>query len=283
MTIRNLGAVALALILTFAPFYASAQQGESGDDPLVATVNGEKIYRSEVLETARSLPPQYQQQQQLDQVFPALVDRLVDFRLLAVAAAGDGLAEDEEVLSRLAELQQNVMREVYLERKIDERVTDEALRGRYDKMIADNPAEPEVHARHILLEDEAVAKEVIVALDGGADFAELARERSTGPTGPQGGDLGYFTEEQMVPEFAQVAFALEAGSYSDEPVQTQFGWHVIKVEDRRQGAPARFEEVEEQLREEASREVVNAVLGELRENATIDVVDPLPPAMDQGQ
>ena len=110
MTIRNLGAVALALILAFAPFYASAQQGESGDDPLVATVNGKKIYRSEVLETARSLPPQYQQQQQLDQVFPALVDRLVDFRLLAVAAAG--LAEDEEVLSRLAELQQNVMREV---------------------------------------------------------------------------------------------------------------------------------------------------------------------------
>jgi peptidyl-prolyl cis-trans isomerase C len=216
MKIRIFGPVTLALILAIVPFCASAQQG---DDPLVATVNGEKIYRSEVLETAESLPPQYQQQ--LDEVFPALVNRLVDFRLLAVAAAG--LAKDEEVLSRLAELEQNIIREVYLERKIDERVTDEALRGRYDKMIAENPAEPEVHARHILLEDEAAAKEVIVALDGGADFAELASERSTGPSGPQGGDLGYFTQEQMVPEFAQVAFAMEAGSYTNEPVQTQFG------------------------------------------------------------
>ena len=281
MTIRNLRTAALAMTLAFVPFYALAQQAGSGDDPLVATVNGEKIFRSEVLETAKSLPPQFQQQ--LDQVFPALVNRLVDFRLLAVAANGAGLADDEEVKSRLAELRQNVIREVFLERKIDEHVTDEALRGRYDKMIAENPAEAEVHARHILVADEAAAKEVIVALDGGADFAELARERSTGPSGPQGGDLGYFTQEQMVPEFAQAAFAMEAGSYTDEPVQTQFGWHVIKVEDRRETAPAPFEEVEEQLREEASREVVNAVLGELREGATIEVVDPLPPASDRAQ
>ena len=121
----------------------------------------------------------------------------------------------------------------------------------------------------------------LAPLDGGADFAELARERSTGPSGPQGGDLGYFTQEQMVPEFAQVAFALEAGTYTNEPVQTQFGWHVIKVEDRRQTEPAPFEEVEEQLREEVSREVINAVIGELRQNATIEVVDPLPLATDQ--
>lgn len=275
------GIATLALILALLPFSASAQQGESGSDPLVATVNGQQIFRSEVLETAKSLPPQYQTQ--LDQVFPALVDRLVDFSLLAVAADKEGLAEDEEVLRRLAELQVNVMREVYLERQISKRVTDQELRGRYDKFVADNPAQPEVHARHILLEEESVAKEVIVALDGGADFAELARERSTGPSGPQGGDLGYFTQDQMVPEFAQVAFNLEAGSYTKDPVQTQFGWHVIKVEDRRQGVAVPFEELEEQLREEASREVVNTVLGELRENATIEVVDPLPPATDSSQ
>ena len=281
MRIQIFGTATLALILASLPLGASAQQSGAGDDPLVATVNGEAIYRSEVLESAQALPAQYQAQ--LDQVFPALVDRLVDFRLIAVAADKEGLASDEEVLRRMAKLEEDVMREVYLERQISERVTDEDLRGRYAKFLEENPAKPEIQARHILVEDEAAAKEVIVALDGGADFAELARERSTGPSGPSGGDLGYFTEEQMVPEFAQAAFALESGSYTKEPVQTQFGWHVIKVEDQRETSPAPFEELEPQLREEASREVVNSILGELRANATIEVVDPLPPVVGTGQ
>ncbi len=273
-------AALLMLALVSIPFAASAQDTKPADDPLVATVNGDKVYRSEVLETARSLPPQYQAQMQ--QIFPMLVERVVDFRLLSEAADEAGLAKDDEVKRRLARLQDDVMREVYLQRRIDEQVNDAALRTRYDAYLAANPAKPEVHARHILVEDEAKAKEMIVALNGGADFAELAKEHSTGPSSSQGGDLGYFTADQMVPEFSAQAFELSKGEHSKAPVQTQFGWHVIKVEDRREGTPPSFESMEEQLREEASREVVNDVLSGLRESADVEIVSPLPPAMPAG-
>ncbi|MDH3474567.1 MAG: peptidylprolyl isomerase [Rhodospirillales bacterium] len=279
MRLLAFATAALALVLAALPLAVQAQ--DSAEDPLVATVNGEKIYRSEVLETAKSLPAQYQQQ--LDQIFPTLVERIVDFRLLAAAASEAKLEEDEEVKRRMEELRKGVLREVYLERQIAERVTDEALQGSYQDFIAANPPQAEIKASHILLEDEAAAKEVISELDGGADFAELAKERSTGPSGPNGGDLGFFTADQMVPEFSQAAFALEPGKHSAAPVQTQFGWHVIKVMERREGAAPPFEELQDQLRDEASREVVNAVLTELREEATVEIADPLPPPAEAAQ
>ena len=120
--------------------------------------------------------------------------------------------------------------------------------------------------------NEEAAREVIGLLDGGADFAELAKERSTGPSGPKGGDLGYFSAGQMVPEFSQAAAALEPGSYTKEPVKTQFGWHVIKLEDRRIAAPPPFEEIEQQLREQVARETLKVVLDGLREDADIEIV-----------
>ena len=273
MIVKLLAPAVLALALAALAPAAAAQ--DSGDDPLVATVNGEQIFRSEVLETAKTLPPQYQAQ--LDQIFPVLVERVVDSRLLAAAAEAANLAEDAEVVSRMEALRRNVVREVYLERAVAVRVTDEALKDQYEAFLEANPPQPEVSARHILLKEEAEAKEAIVALDGGADFAELARERSTGPSGPNGGDLGFFTKEQMVPEFAEVAFAMEPGSHSEEPVQTQFGWHVIKVEARRDSQPPAFEEMADQLRDEASRTAVTEILSGLREGAAVEVVDPLPP------
>jgi peptidyl-prolyl cis-trans isomerase C len=269
----------LILVLALLPAAVSAQDTKPADDPLVATVNGAEVYRSEVLDAARSLPPQYQAQ--LQQIFPMLVERVVDFRLLSEAAGEAGLAQDQEVKSRLAKLQDDVMREVYLQRQIDKQVSEAALRKRYDDFLAANPAQPEVHARHILVEDEATAKDMIVKLDGGADFAELAQEHSTGPSSSRGGDLGYFTADQMVPEFSEKAFELKNGEHSKAPVQTQFGWHVIMVEDRRDSTPPAFENMEQQLREEASRDVVNGVLSNLREGAKIDIVSPLPPVMPE--
>ena len=243
---------------------------DSGEDPVVARVDGAEIRRSEVLESARELPPQYQAQ--LQQIFPALVQRLVDFRLLAKAAKADGLAEDEEVERRVEEARMNVMRDGYLERQIDKAITDEALETQYKVYLEANPPVDEVRARHILLEDEAAARAVIVELDGGADFAALAQERSTGPSSAQGGDLGFFTKDQMVPEFANAAFAMEDGKHSAAPVQTQFGWHVIKVEERRSGQAAAFEEIEEQLRDELSRTAVDGILAGLRERAEVEIL-----------
>lgn len=260
---RGLLLAGCALFIVITPLRAQ-------DDPAVATVNGETILRSDVMAVVATLPPQYQQQ--LPQIFPALVERLVDFRLIAKAASGNGLGEDKEVMDRLAKLKQDVVREVYLERQIEARSTDEALRARYDTFVAENPPKAEVRARHILLKEEAEAREVITALDGGADFAELARERSTGPSAAQGGDLGYFAAEQMVPEFSEKAFALESGAYGKDPVQTQFGWHVIKVEDRRDAAPPSFESLEQQMREQVARETVQQVVKDLRVGAEIEIL-----------
>jgi peptidyl-prolyl cis-trans isomerase C len=276
MTFAPIKTGVLILALASLPAAVSAQ----ADNPLVATVNGKEIHRSEVLEAARSLPPQYQSQ--LQQIFPMLVERVVDFHLLSEAAGAAGFAQDEEVKRRLAKLQEDVMREVYIQRQIDKRVDDAAVRKRYDEFLAGNPAQPEVHARHILVEDEAAAKELIVKLGGGADFAELAKESSTGPSASRGGDLGYFTADQMVPEFSEQAFKLEDGQYSKAPVKTQFGWHVIKVEDRRESAPPAFEGMEQQLREELSREAVGTVLSDLREGAKVEIVSPLPVALPEG-
>jgi peptidyl-prolyl cis-trans isomerase C len=142
--------------------------------------------------------------------------------------------------------------------------------ARYETFLEENPPKQEIKARHILLENEEDAKAVIEALDGGADFAELAKERSTGPSGANGGDLGFFTADMMVADFSDAAFALEPGSYSAEPVQTQFGWHVILVEETREGAQPPLDEVREQLVAELQTQAVQEMLTELRAAAGVE-------------
>jgi peptidyl-prolyl cis-trans isomerase C len=206
------------------------------------------------------------------QIYPMLVQRLIDFKLAGAAGRAAGLASDDRVKTFVAKAEEQAIREVYLEREIDARITDAMVQDAYRAHLADNPPADEHHARHILLETEEAAREVIVLLDGGADFAELAKERSTGPSGPNGGDLGYFAAEQMVPEFSQATAALEPGQYSAEPTETQFGWHVIKVEDRRIGETVPLEAIEAQLREVLAREALMALFDSLREGIEIELV-----------
>lgn len=280
---RWLGPWGLALILAgLLPLAATAQDesqetaAEEGaqEDPVVATVDGEEIRRSEVMASAAELPPQYQAQ--LELIFPALVERLVDYKLLDKAAAEKGLGDDEAVQERLEALKADIMREVLLSQLIEEGVSDAKVREAYETYLEENPAQEEIRARHILLESKEEAEEVIVQLDGGADFAEQAKEKSTGPTGETGGDLGYFAAGQMVEPFSEAAFALEPGSYTKEPVETQFGWHVIKVEDKREQSSPSFEEMEEQLVDQLSREVVEGYLAELREGSEVEILLPEP-------
>jgi len=266
---RMLSVAGLALFASLSgPAIALAE--EQAEDPVVARVNGTEIRQSAILEMAGRLPAQYQAN--LQAVLPLLVERAVDFQLLSDAGRGEGLAGDDEVKNRLARAESNIIRDVYLERQIDERLTDERVVARYEKMIEESPPAQEIRARHILLENEEDARAVIAQLDEGADFAELAKEKSTGPSGEQGGDLGYFQAEQMVPEFSEAAFALEPGSYSAEPVQTQFGFHVIKVEDSRIPDPPPFEELEPEIRRSLTAEVVDEVVSNLREGADIEIV-----------
>jgi peptidyl-prolyl cis-trans isomerase C len=238
-------------------------------NPVVARIDGTPVYRQEVLDLALGLPAEYQAQ--LQQIFPLLVQRLIDFKLATREGEAAGLATDPEVEARVAAARERAIRDVYLERYIAERVTEDALRERYQDYLDENPPQQEQHARHILLETEDEAKAVIARLDEGEDFADLAKEVSTGPSGAQGGDLGYFTADQMVPEFSNAVSGLQIGEYTAAPTQTQFGWHVIKLEDRRDAAQPTFEEMAPQLRQVLAREVATDLFQELRDEAEIEV------------
>ena len=185
MVVRHFLGAALALALAASPMILAAQEGGSGEDRVVARVNGEEIRWSDVVALARTLPAEYQTQ--LMQIYPMLVERLVDFKLAGKAGRAAGLASDERVKAFVVRAEEQAIRDVYLEREITTRITDAAIQDAYTAHLAANPQAEEYHARHILVETEESAKEIIVLLDGGADFVALAKELSTGPSGPNGG------------------------------------------------------------------------------------------------
>jgi len=238
-------------------------------DPVVARVDGMEIHRSDVEESRLRLPERFQSVP-LESVFGFLVNSLVDSKLVVAEARKINLHESEDVKQTMARIEEQVLERAFLGAYIESRITDAELQTRYEKMVKDATVEDEIHARHILLETEAQAREVITELTGGADFAELAKTRSKGPSGPTGGDLGFFGKSQMVEAFATAAFALEKGAFTSEPVQTQFGWHVIKLEDRRKVQPPSFAEAEPQLRQEMSRQIGADFLQDIRKAATVE-------------
>ena len=237
-------------------------------NPLLARVNGREIRWADIEKSAQGLPEEIRSQ--LGTIFPALLQRLIDVELLIWAAREDGLAEDAEVRRLVSEYEDRVLSDTLIRRRVADRVTEDMLRARYDAHVEGLAARTEVWARHILLDSELRARDVIAALDAGADFVELARARSLGPTAEQGGDLDYFTRDNMIPGFAAAAFALEAGQYSPDPVHTEFGWHVIKIEDRRAEPAASFGEMREDLRDSAIRELLDELLRDLRGRAEIE-------------
>jgi peptidyl-prolyl cis-trans isomerase C len=267
--------LAPALVFVASAHLAGAQTASRAieGDPVVAAVDGKEIHLSEVVEAQRGLPEQYRQAP-FEVIFPTMLERLNDHQLVVAEGRKAGLQNDASVKQRVMQLEDRVIREAYLVRHVDKAVTEEMLRERYDVFTKETPAEEEVRARHILLESEEEAKTVIEQIKGGIDFAEVAKEKSTGPSAAQGGDIGYFNRNSVVPEFAEVAFGLQPGEMSDAPVKTAFGWHVVKVEDRRIADPPSFEEARERLAAEASEEAVVALITSLRGAAAIERFNP---------
>ena len=245
-----------------------AQEEGAAEDPVVATVNGEEIRQSEVMAEIGNLPPQYQQVPP-GVLIPAIAEQMAAGVLIRNAGYEAGLDETEEVQARLQQAEERIIQDVWLEQRIQERLTEEALEQAYQTYLAENPPSDEVSARHILVETEDEALGLIGQLDEGADFAELAQEHSIGPSGAQGGDLGFFERGQMVEPFAAAAFALEPGSYTSEPVETQFGWHIILVEDSRTTPQPNREEVADQLEQSLRQTLVREVLDDLLADAEI--------------
>lgn len=260
--------VSLAIAL---PIFAFAMSGQlrAEENPVVAKVNGQEILRSEVVEAQKLLPQQYQQIP-LESVFPTLLDSLIDTHLSAADARKQGLNESDSFKKEMQRIERQVLQRIVLNMVLDQEVTPQAVQQAYDKMVNSSTGNEEVHARHILVKTEDEAKAVIAELDSGAVFAELAKTKSTGPSGPKGGDLGYFSRGQMVPEFEKVAFALDKGGYTKNPVKTQFGFHVIFQEDKRAKAPAAFDQVQQKLQGELSQAAGSKYLGALRKAAKIE-------------
>jgi peptidyl-prolyl cis-trans isomerase C len=213
---------------------------------VVATVDGAEIQLDEILDLIEQLPPEYQNEP-LTNYYDQMVDRVINVRLAAKAAEKSALSDDPEVIEDMRVAAQKVLADYWLRSEIAKSVTKEAIDKAYDAYVSDTASREEVKASHILVADEQTAISAIQKLEQGADFAELAREISTGPSGPNGGDLGYFGRGAMVPVFEQAAFALDVGYFTSAPVQSQFGWHVIKLLDKRIAEAPSIEEMSPQL------------------------------------
>ena len=199
---------------------------------------------------------------------------MVNTRLVAAEARRTGLNDNAAVKRRLASIEAQVLEQEFMNRKLEGAVTDAALQARYQEFLKENAPGEEVHARHILVKTEAAAKAIIKQLQGGADFEKLAKEKSTGPSGKNGGDLGYFTFERMVPPFSKAAFQLKPGSITQAPVKTRFGWHIIKSEDKRATKPPSFAATKTQMAEEVRKNFSDEIIEGLKKNAKIEIFGP---------
>ncbi|MBO0347492.1 peptidylprolyl isomerase [Roseibium limicola] len=281
LPLRSLAAPAIALTLGLSTALAPAYAAEPDD--VVAKVGEATITEADLAFAAQELGKDLQR-------FPPaqwrqiLLDILVDMKLLAHAAEEAGIDEDPDFKRQMDFLEVRALRGAYVSQKIDGAITEDALKAAYDKQFADFEGPEELHARHILVKEEDEAKAIIKQLDEGADFVELAKEKSTGPSGPNGGDLGFFSAGQMVKPFEDAAMALEKGAYTKEPVQTQFGWHVIKLEDKRKQEKPSLEEVADQLRQPLLREAYKTQIDKLKaENEVVIVDEKLKAAVEAAQ
>jgi peptidyl-prolyl cis-trans isomerase C len=253
------------------PAAAAKAPSAATDDPVVARVNGTVLFRSDVMALRSTLPPQMQQQP-MDQLYPKLLEQIVAMTLVAQTARKAKLNEDPAVRKMTTLADEQILQDAYFNGMMKKEITEPKLKALYDEKVKNAPPHEEVHARHILVPTEDEAKAIIAELNKGADFAKLASEKTTDPAGKaSGGDLGYFSQNEMVPEFAKAAFALKKGEFTKAPVKTQFGWHVIKVEDRRDGKPPSYQEIAPQLARQMAQEIYAVKVKELAASAKIEM------------
>jgi peptidyl-prolyl cis-trans isomerase C len=277
--------IALAFLLLPAGIAAQPAAAQSApaaaSDPVVARVDGAEIRQSEVLAAIQTLPEQYRSLP-VSALFTPLLNRLIEGKLLAGAAEKAKLADEADVKVKLAAAREQVLRDVYLGREIEKAVSADRMRSYYQALVKSWPAEDQIHARHILVKTEKEAQAALDEVKKSGDFAEVAKKRSTDGSAPNGGDLGYFTKEQMVPQFSEAAFALKKGEVSAAPFVSPFGWHIVKVEDRRPAPPPSFEDKQDEIRDTLAKEAVQETLAIMRKDAKIeqfDVNGAAPPAM----
>jgi peptidyl-prolyl cis-trans isomerase C len=263
----------LIAILALAALPAGPASAQS--DPVVAKVNGTDVKQSDLNaaeeELAGQLPPMAPEAKR-----DYLVTYVADMMLVAKAAEDRKLAETDDFKRKMANARSKLLMEALLQAEAKAAVTDEAMKKVYDEAIKQMANEEEISARHILVETEDEAKKILADLKKGADFVAIAKEKSKDPGSKEnGGDLGFFSKEQMVPEFAEAAFKLNKGQLS-EPVKSQFGWHLIRVDDKRKKQPPEFDKVKDQIQTFVQRRAQAEMITKLRESAKIERLDAKP-------
>ena len=257
--------VIVAMAMLALPALAKAK-ATPADNTVVAVVNGDKIFKKDVLGALKGLPVQ---EADTARVFPVIVDQMINEKLIEIETAKAEIEKDPLFLSRFAVMKAQLVKTVYLEKYLKDKITEKTVKAEYDKFKKENSGKQEVHARHILVATEEEAKQAIKDLDGGAKFDVLAKERSSGPTAGNGGDIGYFAKGEIIPEFSDAAFKLKPGAYTKEPVKSQFGWHVIYVEDKRNRVVPNLKEVEAAIRNKLGQGAIETLVKTLRAKADI--------------
>lgn len=260
-----LGALALPVVAKDEP--------AAGADPVVAKINGDTITRSEIVRELQSLGAAAAQIP-TSKLYPQLLEKAIVTKLLATKGYADKLENDPEVKVRLKDAEAQLVADAYIRKTIMAKITDEKLKKRYDELSEKFKPEDEVRARHILVKTEAEANELLKKVKGGEDFAKVASEKSidTG-SAQQGGDLGYFNKSTMVKPFTDAAFSMKNGEISEKPVKSDFGYHIIKVEDRRKSSAPPFAEVKDELTNRMGQEMAAEFIKEMKSKAKIERFD----------
>jgi len=267
-------AAALLLVLPIATACSkksSEAPAASGPDPVIARVNGVDIKQSDLALAEEDVGADMQTVSP-DAKRDHLISYLADIIMVTQAADKKNVADNPDFKRRLAFLRNKLLMGYELQEETKAAITDEALRQTYEDAVKSVGGQEEVRARHILVENEDEAKAILDQLKGGADFATLAKEKSKDPGAAEGGDLGYFTKDQMVPEFAEVAFKMYPGQLSN-PVKTQSGWPIIALEDERTKQPPEFEKVKDQIEQFLARKAQTEFISNLRKTAKIERLD----------
>ncbi|WP_417267787.1 peptidylprolyl isomerase [Celeribacter baekdonensis] len=271
MKYRISGATALisAAFFAMSPLHAEDVTAQT----VVATINGTQITVGHLIAARQSLPPQYQSLTD-EQLYDGILNQIVQQEILKQSAGEIG----EALKYQIENEERVVIAGSMLETIAKEAVNDASLKAAYDAKFAEFEPGREYHAAHILVETEDEAKALIADLDAGADFADLAREKSTGPSGPNGGDLGWFGLGMMVPEFEQVVVGMEEGTVS-APVQTQFGWHVIKLMETRLSEVPPLTDVQDELAAEIQDKAIQDKIASLESDGSVERVDGIDPSV----
>ena len=253
--------------LLFSIIFLKATQAQN--IPIVANVNNEDISLETMIHAMNELPPEIQSQPFMS-YYEDLLERVIDIKLFAQEGKKMKLDEEPSVRAAIDFVIEKVLMQAFLSKYVQENIKEENLKASYSNYIADETSREEIKASHILIDTESEAIDVINMLNDGDDFAELAKNKSTGPSGPSGGDLGWFKRGQMVPPFEKAAFSLNKNEISQRPVQTQFGWHVIKVFDKRIPEAPSYESMKSKLIQDLERKIVSKKIQDLRNDALIE-------------